>query len=279
MISFDFDYYQAENAEEALEKYLELKNKNKNVAYYNGGTEIVTYARKDKMNFDALIDIKNIPACKSFEVDDDKIILGASLSLNKVVKENVFPLLSESSKVIADHTTRNQITLGGNLTGRLPFKEALLPLLVAEAEVTTINKDGFRTRPITEVFDKRMVLDKEEILLQIIIDKEKTKLPYFQTRRVKQSEIDYPILHIAALKENNNIKMAISSLCAFPFRNEKIEDVINDNSLNVEDKIDQVIENLPVPISSNQRGGKDYKEMLFRNSLSRCLEKLGGDNK
>ncbi len=279
MISFDFDYYQAENAEEAVEKYLELKNKNKNVAYYNGGTEIVTYARKDKMNFDALIDIKNIPACKSFEDDDDKIVLGASLSLNKVVKENVFPLLSESSKVIADHTTRNQITLGGNLTGRLPFKEALLPLLVAEAEVTTINKDGFRTRPITEVFDKRMVLDKEEILLQIIIDKKKTKLPYFQTRKVKQSEIDYPVLHIAALKEDNKIKMAISSLCAFPFRNEKIEEVINDNSLSFEEKIYQVIENLPVPISSNQRGGKDYKEMLFRNSLGECLKNLGGDNK
>jgi CO/xanthine dehydrogenase FAD-binding subunit len=276
MISFDFDYYQADNAEEAVEKYIELKEKNKNVAYYNGGTEIVTYARKDKMNFDALIDIKNIPACNEFEDSGDKIIIGASITLNEIAEKNYFPLLSRSSEVVADHTTRNHITLGGNLLGRLPFKEPLLPLLVAEAEVTTFNQDGYRTRPITEVFDKRMVLDKEEILLQITVDKSKTELPYFQTRKVKQSEIDYPILHIAALKEDEEIKFALSSLCPFPFRSENIEEILNDSSLSKADKIDEVVENLPVPINSNLRGGKEYKEMLFRNSLQACLDSLGG---
>lgn len=278
MISFDFDYYQADNAEEAVEKYIELKEKNKNVAYYNGGTEIVTYARKDKMNFDALIDIKNIPACNEFEDSGDKIIIGASITLNEIAEKNYFPLLSRSSEVVADHTTRNHITLGGNLLGRLPFKEPLLPLLVAEAEVTTFNKDGYRTRPITEVFDKRMVLDKEEILLQITVDKNKTELPYFQTRKVKQSEIDYPILHIAALKEDEKIKFALSSLCPFPFRSEDIEEILNDSSLSKADKIDEVVENIPVPINSNLRGGKEYKEMLFRNSLQACLDSLGGEN-
>jgi CO/xanthine dehydrogenase FAD-binding subunit len=148
--------------------------------------------------------------------------------------------------------------------------------LVSEAEVTTFNQDGYRTRPITEVFDKRMVLDKEEILLQITVDKSKTELPYFQTRKVKQSEIDYPILHIAALKEDEEIKFALSSLCPFPFRSENIEEILNDSSLSKADKIDEVVENLPVPINSNLRGGKEYKEMIFRNSLQACLDSLGG---
>lgn len=278
MISFDFDYYQAVNAEKAVEKFLKLKSKNKKVFYYNGGTEIVTYAQKDKMDFDALIDIKNIPACNVFKDNEDKIIIGTSITLNEIVDKNYFPLLSKSAKVIADHTTRNHITIGGNLTGRLPFKEAILPLLVAEAKVKTINKNGFRTRPITEVFDKRMVLDQEEILLQIIIDKDEIDLPFYQIRKVKQSEIDYPILHLAALKKNERIKFALSSLCPFPFRDNKIENILNDNSLDINEKIEQVIANLPVPINSNLRGGKDYKEMLFKNSLEECLNILGGGN-
>lgn len=278
MISFDFDYYQAETAEEAVEKYLELVDNNKNVSYYNGGTEIVTYARKDKMNFDAVIDIKNIPECTVLKENNDEITIGASISLNKVVEKNYFPLLSESSKVIADHTTRNQITVGGNITGRLPFKEALLPLLVAEAQVKTYGKEGFKTSPINEIFDKRMKLAKEEILIQIIIDKEKTKLPYYQKRKVKQSDTDYPIMHMAALNDNGNIKFALSSLCAFPFRNKEIENVLNDDSLTREEKIDQTIENFPVPINSNLRGGKEYKEMIFRNSLNDCLDQLRGEN-
>ncbi len=277
MISFDFDYYQAETAEEAVEKYLELVENNKNVSYYNGGTEIVTYARKDKMNFDAVIDIKNIPECTVLEENNNKITIGASISLNEVVEKNYFPLLSESSKVIADHTTRNQITIGGNITGRLPFKEALLPLLVVEAQVKTYGKEGFKTRPINEVFDKRMKLAKEEILIQIIIDKEKTKLPYYQERKVKQSDTDYPIMHMAALKDNGNIKFALSSLCAFPFRNKEIENILNDDSISREEKMNQTIDNFPVPINSNLRGGKEYKEMIFRNSLNDCLDQLRGE--
>lgn len=278
MISFDFDYYQAETTEEAVEKYLELVDDNKNVSYYNGGTEIVTYARKDKMNFDTVIDIKNIPECTVLEENNGEITIGASIPLNTVVEKNDFPLLSKSSKAIADHTTRNQITIGGNITGRLPFKEALLPLLVAEAQVKTYSKDGFKTKPINEVFDKRMKLAKEEILIQIIIDKEKTKFPYYQERKVKQSDTDYPIMHMAALKDNGTIKFALSSLCAFPFRNKDIENILNDDSISREKKINKTIDNLPVPINSNLRGGKEYKEMIFRNSLNRCLDELRGEN-
>lgn len=278
MISFDFDYYQAETAEEAVEKYLELVGNNKNVSYYNGGTEIVTYARKDKMNFDAVIDIKNIPECTVLEKNDQEITIGASITLNEMVEKNHFPLLSESSKVIADHTTRNQITIGGNITGRLPFKEALLPLLVTNAQVKTYSEKGFKIKPINEVFDKRMKLAKEEILIQIIIDNEKAALPYFQKRKVKQSDTDYPIMHIAAVKENDMLKLAISSLCAFPFRNQKIEKILNDTSMNRTEQINKTIENLPVPINSNYRGGEEYKEMIFKNSLNECLDKLGGEN-
>ncbi|MCF8008601.1 MAG: FAD binding domain-containing protein [Halanaerobiales bacterium] len=278
MISFDFDYYKANNAKEAYNKYIELENKNKDVFYYNGGTELVTYARKGKINFDALIDINNIPACREHKINGEKIILGASLNLNQITEKNYFPLLSKSVQVIADHTTRNQITLGGNLTGRLPYKEALLPLLVTDAKITTIGKDGFKTRKITDLFDKRLKLNKGELLLQIIVRKDKADLPYYQDRKVKQSDIDYPIIHIAAIKENDDIKVAFSSLSAFPFRNNKIDKIMGNKDLDNEQKITKIKDNLPGAINSNQRAGKEYKEMLFDSTIRDCLECLRGAN-
>ncbi len=277
MISFDFDYYRAENAKEALHKYLELSEQNQNVLYYNGGTEIVTYARKNKIKFSALIDIQNIPECSVLKSNEKQIIIGSSVPLNMIIEKNYFPLLSNSCRGIADHTTRNQITIGGNLAGKLPYKEAVLSLLVANANLKVMTQNGITIKKITQLFDKRLQLKPEDILLQIHIDKGVIDLPYFQIREVKQSEIDYPIMHLVALKQNDKIKTSLSSLCAFPFRDKDLETIINDNKLTRLEKIDQVVNNLPVPISSNYRGGKDYKEMLFRNSLNSCLDQLGSE--
>jgi len=276
MINFDFDYYQEENAKEAIYKYLELSEKNEeNVLYYNGGTEIITYARKNKIEFSALIDIQNILECSVLKNNQKQIIIGASVSLNMIIEKNYFPLLSDSCKGIADHTTRNQITIGGNLTGKLPYKEAVLPLLVGDVELKIMTQNGIKIKKINQLFDKRLQLEPEDILLQIIVDKNVIDLPYVQIREVKQSEIDYPIMHLVALKQNDKIKASLSSLCAFPFRDKNLETIINDNKLTRREKIDQIVNNLPVPISSNYRGGKDYKEMLFRNSLNSCLDQLG----
>jgi CO/xanthine dehydrogenase FAD-binding subunit len=82
-----------------------------------------------------VIDIKEISECRSAARQGEQVVLGAALSLNEVVDSKLFPLLSATCRRIADHTVRNRLTLGGNICGRLPYREAGLPLLVAGAQV------------------------------------------------------------------------------------------------------------------------------------------------
>ena len=60
MIPFDFDYYLPNTVEEAVELFQNLDTEGKNPLYYAGGTEIVSFCRRQLIKPAALIDIKGI---------------------------------------------------------------------------------------------------------------------------------------------------------------------------------------------------------------------------
>ncbi|MBM4236775.1 MAG: xanthine dehydrogenase, partial [Firmicutes bacterium] len=130
MIPFDFDYYLPQTAEEAVTLFTRLELDEKKPIYYAGGTEIITFCRQQTITPGALIDLKNIPETTVFEKVNDQLVIGANLSLSRIAEENHYPLLSVVVKKIADRTVRNRLTIGGNICGRLPYREALLPLLL-----------------------------------------------------------------------------------------------------------------------------------------------------
>ncbi|MED4989612.1 FAD binding domain-containing protein [Parageobacillus toebii] len=68
-----------------------------------------------------MIDIKHIPECRTLEVGQHELVLGAALSLTTIEETNPFPLLTKTASEVADRTARNQITLGGNICGQIFF--------------------------------------------------------------------------------------------------------------------------------------------------------------
>lgn len=65
MIAFDFEYYRPANIEEACKLHKELTDLGKYPVYYAGGTEIISYSRAGKLRFQAVIDLKDIPQCRT----------------------------------------------------------------------------------------------------------------------------------------------------------------------------------------------------------------------
>ncbi len=55
-------------------------------------------------------------------------------------------------------TVRNRLSLGGNICGRLFYREAILPLLVSEAVMLVGSQNGIRRVPILNFFDKKASL-------------------------------------------------------------------------------------------------------------------------
>ena len=274
MIPFDFQYYRPTTIQEVINTFNDLDSQGLSPIYYGGGTEIITMARKESLSTKAVIDIKALPETKVLEEVKGELVFGAGLSLSEIIESNLFTLFSKVLRPIADHTVRNKLTLGGNICGRLPYREAILPLLVADGKVVLVGPEGRREVDINTVFDKRLLLKKGEFLLQVKVNKSVISSPYFNRRKEKQTLVDYPITNIVALKEGGKIKMAFSGVAPLPFRSIEMESFINNKELSSEERITKAIELMPLPFKKDHLASDDYRRALLENCLlytSRCV--------
>ena len=274
MIPFDFKYYRPETLEEAIELYREVKKQGAKPMYYGGGTEFISMARMHNVYSDAIIDIKGIPECNVHEIRDDRLYLGAALTLTQIAELNFFPLLSLTIERIADHTIQGKITLGGNLAGTIIYREAILPLLVAESNVVLAGYSGIHTVPLKDVFQEKLLLSEGDMILQVIVGKEFLSLPYFHVKRTKYEKIDYPLITASALQKNKNIQIAFSGLYDSPFRSILVEEILNNGDYSFQEKIRRVLENIPAPILEDVSGSSEYRKFVVQQILQDVLKRF-----
>jgi CO/xanthine dehydrogenase FAD-binding subunit len=274
MIPFDFEYLRPESLAEAITSYQQLHQEGLKPIYYAGGTEVVTFCRAGRMQPGAVIDVKRIPECRMLAMDSDVMICGAALPLNAIITWNRFPLLSEVAQVVADHTVRNRLTLGGNIAGHLPYRETVLPLLLTDAVMQTAGPQGERHIPIQDIFQKRLMLVEGELLVQIQVPKHHLAASTWYQRKTKHSRIDYPIASAAFLKDKEQIRMAIGGVSEFPFRSVELETMLNDTGTSTVVRAAQIVSNLPFPVANTHRASAEYRLMLLERMLVEALEKM-----
>lgn len=283
MIPFDFAYYQPTSLAEAGELFAKLAGQGENPMYYSGGTEIISFSRLYQLFPRAVIDIKGIPECNIMETRDGKLVLGAAKTLSQIQEADIFPLLSWCGGRVADHTIRNKITLGGNVCSRLPYREAILALLVSDCEIIIQGQQGLRKVDLNQVFNRVLLLEPGEFVVQFVVDQALTKAPFHSMKQTSnglvdypQNRIGYPVVAAAALKKDQQIRFACSGLCNFPFRSRELETLLNQPSLPLEEKIAQGIKCLPGNIINDMEGSAGYREFVLQNMLTELLERLGG---
>jgi CO/xanthine dehydrogenase FAD-binding subunit len=274
MISFNFDYYKPDSIDEAVEAFRYLDSIGKHPLYYNGGTEIITFARVNSIYTGGVIDIKEIPECNVLDLNQDYLILGSSVTLSQISDSYYYPLLGRVSREIGDRTVRNKITIGGNICGKIQFREAVLPLLISDCFVVTAGGRGIKTYPLDNVFNGKLKLEPDEFLVQIIISAEYMRLPCINIKRRRQSTVGYPLISIAAIKKDEQIRFAISGLSDSPFRSLEMEEEINKYNFPVEIRVENAIESITYPIKDNLFGSAEYRKLLLRNALIEIIGTL-----
>ena len=189
MIDFDFEYYCPRSIKKKAQKII-VSNKEKRKMFAGGATEFISRARMHELNPEILIDLKGIPDCNTLMEQENKLIIGSAVSLNQIVDSNPFPLLTEVCRAIGNRTARNKITIGGNILSSLPYKEAILPFLLADSEAVIATSDGIEQRKINALSP----LSDSEMLIQLHVDQKYAQAPYQYKRKTKQSNINYPIV-------------------------------------------------------------------------------------
>jgi aerobic carbon-monoxide dehydrogenase medium subunit len=276
MIPFDFDYYRPESLQEATQLFHSLEKQEKRPMYFSGGTEIITLGRLKLDYTEAVIDIKAIKECNVMGMNGDHLVMGAALTLTKVEEANLFPLLTKTASEVADHTARTKITLGGNVCARIFYREAVLPFLLADSEVVIMGPAGYKVIPINELFHEQLQLEQGEFLVQLITRKKYISAPNAMIKRRKQWYTGYPLISVASIMVDNQVRVAISGLCSFPFRSRKMESELNNSELATQERIQNAIRILPGPILDDVEGSAEYRIFVLKNTLQDIISLMGG---
>ncbi|PGY08494.1 xanthine dehydrogenase family protein subunit M [Bacillus sp. AFS031507] len=276
MLPIDFDYYKPASLKEAVDLNQYLDQQGKQPMFFSGGTELITLGRIDLAYTEAVIDIKDIPECNVMQVSGEQLLLGSTLSLTKIEEANLFPLLTKTTSQVADHTARGKISLGGNICARIFYREAVLPFLLSDSQVLIVGPEGKKMVPINEIFLEKLQLKKGEFLVQLATETRFIKAPFFSFKRRQQWDTGYPLITVAALKIGQEVRVAISGFCPFPFRSKELEASLNKRDLPVVSRIDEGVSKLPKPILDDVEGSAKYRLFVLRNLLMDVLAVLDG---
>jgi len=277
MIPFNFQYSKPKTIQEAIEQYYLYKNQDKMPFYMSGGTELITLGRLNVVYTNAVIDLKGIPEYSSMFFYEQYLVIGGGATLSNIEDENVFPLLSQTVSEIADRTARNKITIAGNICAQIFYREAVLPLLISDGYIGIAGTEGIIYHPINIIFDQQLQLADGQFVFTILIEKSYTTLPFVSIKRRRQGNNGYPLVTVASIKKDQEIRLAISGLCAFPFRSIEMEKVLNDKSLAVEDRVKKSLEFIPGQVLSDVEGSAEYRLFVLKNTMIDIIYKLEGD--
>lgn len=274
MLPFNFDYFKPDTLNEAVDLYQYLDQQGKQPIYFSGGTELLTLGRIDLAYTEAVIDLKEIAECNVMQVSENHLLLGSALSLTKIEEANYFPLLTKTASEVADHTARGKITLGGNICARIFYREAVLPFLLADSQLLLVGPDGKKVVSINEVFQEQLRMKKGEFVVQLSTENRFITAPYYHVKRRQQWDTGYPLITIAALKASEELRVAISGLCPYPFRSKEVEAYLNNRRIPVVARVDGALSVLPKPILEDVEGSASYRLFVLRNMLLDICETL-----
>lgn len=275
MIAFDFAYYRPATVREAVEVYSELSSQGCHPVYYGGGTETISLARIGSVRTGAVIDLKAIPECCVLEYHDGRLVIGAANTLSRIAEAGLFGLLGETAARIADHSTQCKITLGGNLAGSIRYREAALPLLLADSELLVTGPRGDRRVTLASVFRGRLRLGEGEFVVWVETARGFLALPHVHQKWTRLGKIGYPLVTLCAARADGHVRMAFSGVCADPFRSPEMETALNAKDGNLERRVDAAIGRLPSPAVDEFEGSGPFRRYVLKSALMKGLGQLG----
>ena len=172
MIPAAFEYHAPSTIGEATALLSKL---GEDAKVLSGGQSLIPLMKLRLASPAHLVDINAIPGLAGIREADGFLRIGALTRESELEESDIvrsrYPLLHDTSKVIADPLVRNLATVGGNLAHGDPANDHPATMLALGAEVVAIGPKGERRMPIGSFFTGpfETSLKPDEILVEIRI--------------------------------------------------------------------------------------------------------------
>ena len=172
MIPPSFDYHVPDSVNDAIGM---LQKYGSEAKILSGGMSLIPLMKLRLAEPAHLIDINRISGLDYIKESDGFLKIGelareVDLEKSELVRSK-YPLLLDTTLVIADPLVRNRATIGGNLAHGDPANDHPATMLALEAEIVVVGSQGERKIPVTSFFTDLFTtaLSSGEILTEIRI--------------------------------------------------------------------------------------------------------------
>ncbi len=277
-------FYKPKSMEELLDL---LNEKNEKVLFLAGGTDINVLIKKGVIkDSDTIFFINHFDELKVIQEKGSDISIGALTNYQSILSSELvkkyFPLLQTSLEHFASPLIQSMATIGGNIANGSPTNDVSPLLLVLDAKLVLVSKQGKREVFLKDFYIgyKKNILKNNEIITEIRISKDAQKdfITYYD-KVASRNILAISKLSLAGLKKMKNdliseIKLAVGSLNEYPRRLFRLEEYIKDKSLHTLDfsKIRELLSKEITPIS-DFRSDKEYRFEVCQNLITDFLSK------
>ena len=288
MIPAAFEYRAPETLAAAIAQLQEHGDEAKLLA---GGQSLVPLMKFRLAQPSVLVDLNHIPGLATIEQTNGDLHIGAltreaDLERSPLIAAR-YPILLDTTRVIADPIVRNLATVGGNLAHGDPANDHPATMLALRAQLVAEGPRGRRTIPVDDFFVDtfQTALDPAEVLVEI----------HFPARRVRSGGAyfklerkvgDFAIAGVAAqvaLGADGGIVQAgigLTNVGPLPIRVGQAESFLVGRAPEAGTlrQASALAAEQATPVSDH-RGSADYKRAIVRTlafrALSRAVERAG----
>ena len=283
LIPGSFDYLVAHSIEEAVGL---LDQHGEDAKILAGGQSLIPLIRFRLARPSVLVDINRVPGLEYVQEADGTLHIGtmtreAELDSSSLIRER-YPILYDTSTMVADPVVRNWATVGGNLAHADPANDHPATMLALGARIVAVGPAGERELPIESFFTDmpfETALHSNEMLKEIRVPApvQGSGGAYFKLERKVG---DYAIAGVAAyitLDGSGNVSYAgigLTNVGQVPIKARAAEQSLLGKPLD-DASIHQAAD-LAAAASqptSDTRGPAEYKRDMVRTLTVRALRK------
>lgn len=281
-IIYNSTYYTPQNKTELFD----FLKKNSEAKIISGGTDIMVSKKVKSVEYKNLVDICEIDEFNFITFENNKIIIGANITLSQIIDNNIikkhFPILPEALLQTASVQIRNTATITGNICNASPVADTAAILMTADAKLIIASENN-KSRKINindfYVGYKQTDIKNTEVVQAIEIPIENDLLFSFE-KTSKRKSVDISTVNSAvAIKTENNIikkiNIAFGGIAATPISLTEIKKFLTEKNIS-EEIINQSAELAMQSVNpiSDMRGSEQYRKILVKNHIIKHFNKL-----
>jgi CO/xanthine dehydrogenase FAD-binding subunit len=196
-----------------------------------GGTDVMVELNFDHRRPEHLLDLDRIADLHEWEVGENTVRLGASVSYTRVIEHlrTELPGLALAGHTVGSPQIRNRGSVGGNLGAASPAGDSHPALLAAGAEVEAESVRGTRRIPVEEFFTgvKRNALADDELIRAVHITKADGPQQFSKVGTRNAMVIAVCAFGLALHPKTRTVRTGIGSAAPTPIRARAAEDFLN----------------------------------------------------